>query len=123
MDRLKAAMIDGVILIIFMFLVGGLFSNFENIPNLFRIIAFVFIFLLYDPIFTSFFGGTIGHMILRIRVKREGDTKKNIPFLLAIIRFIVKALLGSISLLTVSGSEKGKAIHDKAAGSVVVYKG
>jgi uncharacterized RDD family membrane protein YckC len=61
-------------------------------------------------------------MMIGIRVKRESDEKKNILFPLAIIRFIVKASLGWISLLTVTGNSKRKAIHDYLIGSVVVYE-
>ena len=122
-DRVKAVVTDSIVIVIFMIIVTYTFSIFENVPDNARIIAFVFIFFLYDPIFTSVFGGTIGHMMFGIRVKREKNQQKNILFPLAIIRFSVKALLGWISLLTVSGNKKRKAIHDSLVGSVVVYKG
>lgn len=121
-DRVKAVMADSVVLIIFMIIITYVFAAFENVPETARIIAFVFIFFLYDPIFTSSFGGTIGHMTFGIRVKRENNQDKNILFPLALIRFIVKALLGWVSLLTVGGNEKRKAIHDMVVKSVVVYK-
>jgi uncharacterized RDD family membrane protein YckC len=60
-------------------------------------------------------------MMLGIRVKRESNEMKNILFTLAILRFVVKASLGLISLLTISGNNNGKAIHDYLVGSVVVY--
>lgn len=122
-DRVKAVVADSIVIIIFMIIVTYSFSIFENVPDNARIIAFIFIFFLYDPIFTSLFGGTIGHMMFGIRVKRDKNRKKNILFPLAIIRFLVKASLGWISLLTVSGNKKRKAIHDSLVGSVVVYKG
>jgi uncharacterized RDD family membrane protein YckC len=120
-DRVKAMLTDSIVLIVFMFVATYIFSLFESVPDYARIIAFVFIFLLYDPLFTSTFGGTIGHMIIGIRVKRESNEQKNILFHLAILRYIVKACLGVVSLFTVSNNEKGKAIHDHLAGSVVVY--
>lgn len=120
-DRFKAIVTDGIIIVIFMFIASYIFSLFESVHNYARIIAFVFIFLLYDPLFTSIFGGTIGHMMLGIQVKRESNEQKNILFPLALLRYIVKATLGVISLLTISGNEKRKAIHDYLAGSVVVF--
>ena len=120
-DRVKAIMTDSIVIVVFMVIASYIFSLFESVPDYSRIIAFVFIFLLYDPLFTSTFGGTIGHMILGIRVKRESNEQKNILFPLAILRYIVKAFLGVISLLTVSSNEKKKAIHDYLVGSVVVY--
>ena len=121
-DRVKAVVSDSVVIVLFMVIVTYTFSIFENVPDNARIIAFLFIFILYDPIFTSVFGGTIGHMMFGIRVKRENNNMKNILFPFAIIRFISKALFGWISLLTVSGNEKRKAIHDYLVGSVVVFK-
>lgn len=120
-DRVKAVVSDSFIIVIFMIIVTYSFSIFEYVPDNARIIAFIFIFFLYDPIFTSVFGATIGHMMFGIRIKRDKNQKKNIIFPLAIIRFIVKALLGWISLLTVSGTKKRKAIHDYLVGSVVIY--
>jgi uncharacterized RDD family membrane protein YckC len=119
--RVKAIVIDGIVIIILMFVVSYIFSLFENVPDYARIIAFVFIFLLYDPLFTTIFGGTIGHILIGIRVKRESNMQKNIIFPLAILRYIVKAILGVISLLTVTGNKKKKAIHDYLVRSVVVY--
>ncbi len=121
LDRVKAMMTDGIVIIFLMFVTVYVFSLFESVPDNFRIIAFVFIFLLYDPIFTSIFGGTIGHMFIGLRVKRESNEQKNILFHLAILRYIVKSLLGWISLLTISSNKKRKAIHDFLVGSVVVY--
>jgi uncharacterized RDD family membrane protein YckC len=120
-DRIKAIITDGVLIIIFMFVASYIFSLFKTVPDYARIIAFVFIFLLYDPLFTSIFGGTIGHMIIGLRIKRESDEQKNILFPLAIVRYIVKVSLGWISLLTISANAKRKAIHDYLVGSVVVY--
>lgn len=120
--RVKAVVTDSIILVTFIVGATYLFESFENVPDFVRIVAFIFIFLLYDPLLTSTLGGTIGHMIFGIRVKREINHDKNILFPLAIIRYLVKVLLGWISLLTVSGNKKGKAIHDIIVKSVVIYK-
>jgi len=119
--RVKAVVTDSIVIFVFMISVTYLFEGIENVPDYAKMIAFIFIFLLYDPIFTSVFGGTIGHMMLGIRVKRKNNQQKNLFFLLAIIRFMVKVLLGWISLLTIYGNKKGQAIHDLLVGSVVLY--
>jgi uncharacterized RDD family membrane protein YckC len=121
LDRVKAIVTDSIVIVVFMFVTSYIFSLFESVPDYARITTFLFIFLLYDPLFTSVFGGTIGHMLLGIRVKRESSEQKNILFHFAVLRFIVKAFLGVISLFTVLGNAKRKAIHDYVAGSVVVY--
>lgn len=55
-----------------------IFSLFANVYDSFRIAGFIFIFLLYDPLFTSIFGGTIGHMIMNIQVKRSSNLEKKL---------------------------------------------
>lgn len=120
-SRVKAIIADSIVIAIFIFAFGYFLTLFESVPDFVRILGFVFIFILYEPLLVSTFGGTLGHMIVGIRVKRGANELKNIIFPLAIIRFIIKALLGWISLITVSINDKGKAIHDLAVGSVVVY--
>ncbi|WP_412987915.1 RDD family protein [Pontimicrobium sp. IMCC45349] len=121
-DRIQAAIIDSIIIIIAIFLVSELFTQFESVSKLVKIIAFLIIFILYDPLLTSINGGTIGHSLSKITVRKEGDLNKNISFPLAVIRFILKALLGWVSLITISGNEKKKAIHDFVANSVVIKR-
>ena len=119
-NRVKAVVIDGIVLFALMFIVTEIFVYFENVPNAFRIIAFISIFFLYDPILISRYGATIGHSYSKIAVKKEDDPVKNLPFHKAIIRFMLKAALGWISLLTVTGSRKRQAIHDSLVNSIVI---
>ncbi|MEQ8908988.1 MAG: RDD family protein [Vicingaceae bacterium] len=118
--RVKAAMLDGFILILSMMGVSFLFAEFESVPDQTRMIAFVLLFVFYDPLFTSFSGGTIGHKMMGLRVQQKEKPLKNINFLKAIIRFFLKAILGWISLLTVDSKKENQALHDMAVGSVVV---
>jgi len=121
-ERVKALITDGVVLIIFMIGFTYLFSIIDNVPKNVRMYAFLFIFIFYDPLFTSIFGGTIGHLANGLRVRRIKDQTKKIIFPFAIVRFIFKSLLGFISLLTISGNKKNQAIHDIIAQSIVIYK-
>lgn len=120
LNRVKAVIIDGLVLMGLGLAATSILSKFENTPDWIRLVTFIFIFLLYDPLFTSSFGGTIGHLFIGLRVRRESDEAKKIFFPIAVIRFVIKACLGSISLLTVSGNKKNKAIHDALVGSVVI---
>ncbi len=120
LDRVKAATIDAIILIAIMYAASEVFALFESVPNYIRMIVLVFVFILYDPIFTSLFGGTIGHSFIGIGVRKDNDTDDNISFPNAFLRFIIKAILGWISLLTITGNKKKKAIHDFAVNSVVI---
>lgn len=121
--RVKAAAIDGIVIIFLMYSATEVLNLFEEIPDYIRISIFAFLFLFYEPILVSLYGATVGHFFSDIVVKRDHNEQRNILFPKAIIRFICKFFLGWISLLTVSGNEKRKAIHDYLGGSVVLkYK-
>ncbi|HAS44435.1 MAG TPA: RDD family protein [Microscillaceae bacterium] len=121
LERVKAVFVDSLVLVFSMVVFTQIFSIFEQVPDIARILAFTLIFVLYDPLCVSFFAGTLGHRVIGIQVKDVQNETKNIGFLLALIRFTVKVLLGWISLLTITGNVKRRAIHDMVAGSVVVY--
>lgn len=120
-DRVKAIFTDMVFLIVLMFVFSNLFEQFEKVPDYFRGIAFVFVFLLYDPLLTSLTGGTLGHKMNGLQVKRENDETRNISIVKAFIRFLLKSSLGWLSFLTMSVNSKRKAFHDMMVGSVVIY--
>lgn len=119
-ERVKAAIIDGLLIIAAMYAVSETLNSFEQVPTYVRVVFAVVLFLLYDPFFTSYYGGTIGHSYCNITVRRESDPTKKIAFPFAIVRFLAKAFLGWLSLLTVTGNEKKMAIHDYFAQSVVL---
>jgi uncharacterized RDD family membrane protein YckC len=120
MDRVKAAVADSLVSVCLLFLTSSLLSDIENVPDYVRILSFIAIVGLYEPLFVSLFGGTIGHYANGLRVKRASNVKKNILFPLAVIRFGVKVFLGIISLFTVSSNSESKAIHDSIVGSIVI---
>lgn len=119
-SRVKALVIDQIIIIAAMYGASELFGMFESVSNTLRITAFVVIFLVYEPLFVSLFGGTIGHQYSKIAVKTEKDLSKNLLFPLAVLRLVIKVSLGWISLLTVTSNDKRKALHDIAVKSVVI---
>ena len=119
-NRVKAAIVDFLVIMGLVLLVSTILSKFGNVPDFVRVIFFILIFILYDPIFTSTIGATIGHLILGLRIRRSNDEDRKIIFPIAIVRFLIKAALGWISLLTITVLKKKKAIHDLVAGSVVL---
>ena len=118
--RVKAAVYDSFILIIFMYCCTEVFTVIGGVSNPIKIITFIILFFLYEPILVSIFGATIGHFFNDIVVKKETNPTKNIYFHIAIIRFLVKLTLGWLSLLTVTGTKKHQAIHDKVVNSIVI---
>ena len=122
LDRVKAAFMDGIIMIILMILAKQLFQMLDEVPDLIRAIAFILIWAVYEPLSVSLTGKTLGHAANGICVKTDQNHNKNINFVSALFRFIIKFFLGWISLLVVSTNDKRRAIHDYAVGSVVLYK-
>ncbi len=118
--RIKAAVIDGVILIALMYCTSELLNSIDNVAPSIRMFLFILYFVLYEPLSVFIFGNTLGHYYSDIKVKQEKNLNKNISFPLAFIRFIVKFLLGWVSLLTITGSKKHQAIHDTILKSVVL---
>lgn len=120
-ERVKAVFYDSMVMVGLMIVAALVFSYFEDAPENARMYTALFIIAIYDPLMTSLFGGTFGHMMNGIRVKRQKNEQKNIIFPLAFIRYVIKLYLGWISLLTVVSNKKNKAIHDMAVGSIVIY--
>jgi|GEM_PF-5620162 len=74
--RIKAAIIDSLVIIAIMAVLTTLFSKFEYVPDNLRIAGFIFTFILYDPLCTSILGGTIGHIIMGSSSKKEFQYRK-----------------------------------------------
>lgn len=120
--RVKSMFIDYFIFVLLIFIVSFFFKNLDHISDSLRIGAFIFVFFLFEPLMVSFFGGSIGHQMNGIRVKKIGNHQKNIPLLLALFRFFLKVFLGWLSLVTINKNTHSQAIHDKAVNSVVIFK-
>lgn len=90
-------------------------------PQEARIEAYVFSVLLYEPLFVALFVAIIGHMSGGLKVRRESNRDKKINFFAATFRFFMKVTLGIIALFTITKENKGRAIHDMASGSIVLF--
>lgn len=121
-DRIKAAVVDSIVLLPLMMAILSYGLSQFDAGGKSRMLAFIFLFGLYDPLSTSLFGGTLGHLLFSIRVRRAKSPKENIFFPLAFIRYLGKISLGWVSLLTIGGDEKNQAIHDMIIGSIVIKK-
>lgn len=54
---------------------------------------------------------------MKIKLKRSANMEKNLIFPLAVVRYLIKMLLGWISLFTISGNYRRLAIHDMMVDS------
>ena len=118
-DRIQSSFIDMLLIVAMMFATASILDRFENVPDYVRIILFVAIWFLYEPLCTTL-GATLGNKIKQIRVRKSGNSDKKINFFQAFIRYFFKMLLGWISFLTIHSNSERRAIHDLAAGSVMV---
>jgi len=118
-DRVQSTFIDSIFIIILMFIAASILDRYENPPDWIRIALFVGLWAIYEPVCTSL-GCTLGNYIKKIRVRRHGSTVKKINIFQALLRYVIKVFLGWISFLTIHSTKERRAIHDLAAGSVMI---
>ena len=118
-ERIQSTFIDSILLVIMMFLFASILDHNENAPDWVRMIMFVGIFVVYEPLCMTL-GCTLGNYIKGIRVRKYADTSKRVNFFQAIIRYPIKIILGWISFVTINSNPKRRALHDLASGSVMI---
>lgn len=118
--RVNAITLDGLLVFGFSVSIFALVSALEDSPALRTGIVVLWwgVLLLYDPILVWRFGGTLGHRLLNLRVV-DDRTGGNVGFARAIVRTIVKGLLGVLTFLSMTLSRRHRAIHDIATSSSV----
>jgi len=77
------------------------------------------ILVLYEPVCIALAGGTIGHVTMNLRVARAHDLGR-VSFGRALVRTIVKALIGLWVFIAVYFTRRSQGLHDLVAGTVVV---
>jgi uncharacterized RDD family membrane protein YckC len=117
--RVQSTFIDTLFIVVLMFLFSSILDRIQDPPEWLHITMFVGIWVLYEPLCTTL-GCTIGNYLKGIRVRRVGDHSKKINFIQALLRYAVKVFLGWLSFLTIHQNTERRAIHDLAAGSVMV---
>lgn len=118
-DRIQSTFIDTIFLLVLMFLFASLLDKFDSVPDWVRILLFVGLFIVYEPLCMSV-GFTLGNYLKGIRVRKDTDTSKRINIFQALVRYLVKLLLGWISFLTIHGNARRRAIHDVVSGTVMI---
>jgi hypothetical protein len=82
-------------------------------------IALFLAVMVYEPVLTAF-ACTVGHRVVGIRVRRADDPSRRLSLPAAYLRWSVKWLLGIISLFSMRARNRNRALHDLAAGSVMI---
>lgn len=118
--RIKAVFIDLVIMLV-VFTASTLFIDaVGDIPDFVKGFILIFMVYLYDPLLTSFTGSTLGHKVMKLKVRKYKHPECKISLGQAFLRFITKGFLGWISFLTVTANKRKRAIHDIASGSIIL---
>jgi uncharacterized RDD family membrane protein YckC len=91
-----------------------------NSDRIGRILGFAFlgIWLLYEPLLVSLAGSTIGHYRSNLRVI-DNRSRGNISFAKAVLRVIIKGVLGIYSFITMATTSRHQAVHDLLTQSTV----
>jgi len=118
LTRYKAALIDGLLQFGLFALLMILTKDPENRPTVF--IIFLIAAVLYEPILLTAFAGTIGHKVMRIKIKALQDPSKNINLLQGLVRIFGKIILGWLSFLTINFNPEHRAIHNYLSSSIVL---
>ncbi len=119
LNRLQAMFFDfWIIVAIVMLLFVNFFDMYEERLVGLKIILFLIILFIYDPI-GAMTGGTIGYRTMGMKIRRE-DGISRISIAQAYKRSFVKFLLGMLTFFWIGSDPKRRALHDKVAGTVVL---
>ena len=118
-DRVQSSFIDLILIVILMFVFASVLDRYENVPDWIRIVLFVGLWAVYEPLCTSL-GCTVGNYAKGIRVRQHNGITKRINIFQALLRYILKMGLGWLSFVTIHSNPERRAIHDFAAGSVMI---
>jgi uncharacterized RDD family membrane protein YckC len=119
--RYFSMLIDVLVLVLLALGISMLFDTIGEVPGFVRGIVFGLVMFCYEPILVTF-GSTIGQLFLNIRVRSFKNPDNKVAFLMVVIRFVVKVLLGWLSFITVTFNINRRAIHDFISGSIVISK-
>jgi uncharacterized RDD family membrane protein YckC len=111
--RARALVTDAVIISVAVVALLFLWTLMESVPGsggMLVVVLFVLV-ILYEPIMVALFGATIGHRRSNLRV--VSDRTGGPPgFFAALVRFLLKAILGFGSFATMLLTQRHQAFHD-----------
>ena len=119
LKRIQALFIDFILILVVFALSSLIIGLIGDTATGVKVGILIFCVIIYEPLLVAFTGGTLGHKVVGIQVKSYAQPDQNIPVFSAIIRIVIKGLLGWISFLSVSFNSEKRAIHDMASGSIV----
>jgi uncharacterized RDD family membrane protein YckC len=120
--RVQSTFIDMLFMVGLMFAAASVFDKGDDdSAGWIKAVVFIGIWIVYEPLATTL-GSTLGNYMMKIRVRQNGATGDKINIGQGLLRFILKFFLGWLSFLTIHSNKERRAIHDLAAGSIVIEK-
>jgi uncharacterized RDD family membrane protein YckC len=119
--RVRAVLFDSVVfmLVLFAWMVG--LPALEGFDFSVKIAIPALAFMVLEPGLVAFTGGTLGHHVMGLRI-RDASRNRNIGFLRATVREILRTLFGWLSFIFVFVTRQHQALHDYITGTVVVLR-
>ncbi|MFC2137771.1 RDD family protein [Bacteroidota bacterium] len=117
--RYTSMLLDALLILLLALGISSLFKLFGEVPGYVRGILFGIIIFLYEPLLVTY-ACTFGQLMMNIRVRNINNPVQKIKLINAFGRFFGKAILGWISLLTVTFNVNRRAIHDYISRSIVI---
>lgn len=118
--RFRALLIDGIIMLVSVFLLVMLAFAASGSDAAVRLLllALAAVTVLYEPVMVSRFGATVGHRRANLMVVAD-KTGTNPRFPRALLRYLIKATMGLPSFVTMAFTERHQAVHDRVSGTTV----
>ena len=117
--RVRAYLIDQMVLLALFAAWLLLLPWMEGFTSAQRIFALMAPIWLAEPCLVSLTGATIGHHLMRLRI-RDARADRNLGFFRATLRAVLRLMLGWLSVLFILVTRRRQALHDVLLGSVVV---
>jgi len=117
--RVRAYLVDQMVLLAVVAAWLALLPWMQEWSPAQRILVLFGLLLLAEPCLVSWTGGTIGHHVMRLRV-RDAHTERNLGLIRATFRALLRLMLGWLSLLFILLTRRRQALHDVLLNSVVV---
>jgi uncharacterized RDD family membrane protein YckC len=117
--RLQGVIVDSIVMMAIMVLALVLAVTFAS-DHVARILGFtvVITWLLYEPLLVSMISGTVVHLFLNMRVV-DDRTGGNVTFGNAVLRMVIKTVLGWYSFIAMAVTSRHQAVHDLLTKSTV----
>ena len=119
--RLQGVFIDGIVIPLAALgtLVALTYAGVES--TWVKVLCPLLVIFLLDPVAVSATGGSVGHHLVGLRVRKE-QTDERITIFAAVARLVVKTLFGLPAFFVAFVTRKRQALHDLAAKSLIVHK-